>query len=319
MTISIIIPCYNVGMFLSETLESIISQTFRDFEVICIDDGSTDNSLEIIELYCKKDSRIKYITQPNSGVSTARNKGLLMPKSDFVCFIDGDDTIEPDFLFRLIHMYYQNEDIDLAICRYTRTMNPISTRSDDYKLMNKTQFIHDIHYEKTFTPQICCMLFRRSIIDNHNITFIEGCTRGEDREFFLKYVLNSNIIAYSVNILYHYREHPNSAMASLNPKSLTSIEASFRLYEYCKHLDAKIIKDFEIGYYSTIWKFVVLCYMNNQSEILCSITSKYDVSKIMKLLQNHPYRKDISLSSHIYTLSPQLFGFICRMIGRIKN
>ena len=93
--VSVIIAVYNVENFLEECLNSVINQTFDDIEIICVNDGSTDSSAEILDRFAQKDSRIKIITQPNGGLSKARNAGLKIASGKFVYFLDSDDYIEP--------------------------------------------------------------------------------------------------------------------------------------------------------------------------------------------------------------------------------
>ena len=99
--VSIIVPVYNVGKFLAKCLESLVGQTFKNIEIICINDGSTDNSLEILNSFAGKDERIILVNQPNQGVSKVRNCGLEMAKGKFLLFIDGDDYIASDFVEKL--------------------------------------------------------------------------------------------------------------------------------------------------------------------------------------------------------------------------
>ncbi len=115
--ISIIVPIYNIEKFLPRCLDSIMSQTYRDLEIILVDDGSTDSSGKIADRYAKKDSRIKVIHQVNSGVSVARNQGLDQATGDYIGFIDGDDYVEPDMyeiLMQIINEYH----VDIAHCGY---------------------------------------------------------------------------------------------------------------------------------------------------------------------------------------------------------
>lgn len=108
MKISVIIPVYNVEKYLSKCLNSLICQSFQDIEFICINDGSTDNSLNLLEQYALKDSRIKVITQPNKGPACARNKGLSIATGEYISFVDSDDFIENDAFERLIQSQKQN-------------------------------------------------------------------------------------------------------------------------------------------------------------------------------------------------------------------
>ena len=101
--VAIIIPVYNSSKFLRECIESVIAQTYENIEIILVNDGSTDDSLEIIELYSEKDERIRYCSTKNRGVSSARNIGLKMSESDKVVFVDSDDIITPNLVEILIN------------------------------------------------------------------------------------------------------------------------------------------------------------------------------------------------------------------------
>ena len=114
--VSIIVPVYNVARYLGECLDSIINQTLDDIEIICINDGSTDNSLEILEEYAKKDSRIWIFTIENSGLSLARNYGIKHANGKYVGFVDSDDYINETMFEKLYNSCEQN-DLDLAICK----------------------------------------------------------------------------------------------------------------------------------------------------------------------------------------------------------
>ena len=113
--ISVIIPVYNSELYLKECLDSVINQTYKKIEIICVDDGSTDHSLDILNFYQKKDSRIKVFTQENSGPSAARNKALDMAKGDYISFVDSDDFLKPDTYSTLIEYATQERSWDLII------------------------------------------------------------------------------------------------------------------------------------------------------------------------------------------------------------
>ena len=99
--ISIIVPCYNVEKYLPECLDSLLNQTFKYFEIICVNDGSNDSTLSILEKYSKKDSRIKIISQKNKGLSGARNTGIDAAKGDYIAFLDSDDWVDNNFYLKL--------------------------------------------------------------------------------------------------------------------------------------------------------------------------------------------------------------------------
>lgn len=115
VAISIVIPVYNIERYLNKCLDSITNQSFKEFEVICVNDGSKDKSLEILNQYAQKDSRIKIITQENSGSGSARNKGLENAKGKYVQFLDGDDYFEPEMLEKLYYLAEKHK-ADIAVC-----------------------------------------------------------------------------------------------------------------------------------------------------------------------------------------------------------
>ena len=110
--VSVIIPAYNAEKYLSETIQSVINQTYTDWELILVDDGSSDNTRKIAEKFTEKNNRIKYIYQTNSGVSTARNEGLKIIKGEFICFLDADDLWLPNNLKSRIEFLSKNKNID---------------------------------------------------------------------------------------------------------------------------------------------------------------------------------------------------------------
>lgn len=118
-TLSIIIPVYNKGNYLAKCLTSIIGQSYKNLEVILINDGSTDNSEEIAQRYQTIDQRIKVHTFPNSGVSAARNRGIAITQGEFILFIDADDWIEPDYLQRIMQ-HTEQEKADIYIWGITK-------------------------------------------------------------------------------------------------------------------------------------------------------------------------------------------------------
>ena len=113
--ISIVIPVYNIEKYIVECLDSILNQTFTDYEVICVNDGSKDSSLNILNAYAEQDSRIKVISQKNGGSGTARNNGLSLAKGKYVQFLDGDDYFEPEMLEKLYNLA-ENYNAEISVC-----------------------------------------------------------------------------------------------------------------------------------------------------------------------------------------------------------
>lgn len=179
--ISIIIPVYNVAKYLPECLDSILNQTFKDFEVICVNDGSKDNSLEILQYYQKKDSNIKVITKENGGAGSARNKGLDFAKGKYIQFLDGDDYFEPQMLEKLYNLA-EEYNADISVCssrkvddegNITESRNPNSPinldRTPFDKPFSKKNFPNEIFSLIGTMPWN--KLYRRDLIDKYNLRF----------------------------------------------------------------------------------------------------------------------------------------------------
>lgn len=131
--ISIIIPVYNAEKYLNMTLNSVLRQTFVDFEVICINDGSTDASWKILQEFSKKDNRIKIYTQENSGGSIARNNGLEKARGKYIAFLDNDDIYHPQYL-EILYKNIKDTDADVSCCSYIRFEG-----DNDYIFENKLE------------------------------------------------------------------------------------------------------------------------------------------------------------------------------------
>lgn len=174
--ISVIIPVYNVERFLSRCIESVLNQTYDDFEIICVNDGSPDNSAFILENYSQKDKRIKVITQKNQGLSMARNNGFENAVGEYVYFLDSDDAIHPQCLeiayltaekyeadlvnFR-IRSVKLNSVFDEKLCKKKIDFNHLDIKITDKPILLGT---HREKYKVDFSA--CCKLYRRSLLDN---------------------------------------------------------------------------------------------------------------------------------------------------------
>lgn len=209
--VSIIIPVYNVEQYISQCIESIFAQTYTDFELILINDGSTDKSGEICDNYAKKDSRIHVFHKKNGGVSSARNVGIEHATGEWINFIDSDDWISPDYLEKLM----QNTLIaDLTFWGFT-IHNPDDSQTT-YKPSEQSAYGRKniesvLAYLKQNQQQIEYLgytwnkLFKTSIIKEKNIRFIENLSTREDEVFTLSYANYINSIKVKSSLSYNYR------------------------------------------------------------------------------------------------------------------
>ena len=145
--ISVIIPCYNVEDFVEECLDSVINQTFEDMEIICINDGSTDNTLSILESYAKRDDRIKILNQNNQGLSASRNRALEMAKGEYIFFLDSDDYIELTTFEELIRLA-EEKCLDLIIFNLRNFDN--ETKEEQYDKYYDMPFLKEIVGDNVF-------------------------------------------------------------------------------------------------------------------------------------------------------------------------
>lgn len=192
MRFSIIIPTYNAEKTMNRCIDSILLQTFTDYEVIIINDGSTDKSLDIITYYTDIDKRIKYINQNNKGVSSARNEGILHSEGDYLVFIDSDDYIEPDYLENL-----SRSQADIVVCGY-KTFGKVVMRDAPKK--NKLYLGDDVknqltsNINKSYYRTPWCKAFKRVLFLDNKILYDTKIRFGEDTE------LNFRIVNYAKSL-----------------------------------------------------------------------------------------------------------------------
>ena len=214
--ISIIIPIYNSEKYLNRCLNSVLDQTFKDIEIICINDCSIDNSLKILKEYSKKDNRIKIIDLvKNCGVSNARNTGLNNVSSEFVCFLDSDDFLENDFCKSLLKSICVNES-DLACCGHRR-INILNTRLKPW-LPSESISMNPIDDIYLFTKHrnVTQKLFKTSIIRNNRINFSTTLNYMEDALFLVTYLTKCKKITSIKKALYNVQINPNSLCRNID-------------------------------------------------------------------------------------------------------
>ncbi len=212
--ISVIVPVYNVEAYISKCLDSIINQTFKDIEIICVNDGSTDGSRKILEEYKNKDERIKIIDKENGGLSSARNAGMKVATGNFLSFIDSDDWVELNMLEKLYdNITSLNTDISIcAVHLFDETKQTIDNSQSYFNLScfdetfdNKAFSFEDT---KPFIMDVCVMawnkLYRHSFIKECNAEFPDGLIF-EDGPFFFSIFFKTKRVSIVRDLLYFYR------------------------------------------------------------------------------------------------------------------
>lgn len=220
--VSVIAPVYKVEQYLHRCVDSILSQTFRDFELILVDDGSPDSCGVICDEYEIKDSRVKVLHIENGGVSRARNKGLDIAKGKYIAFCDSDDWWEPQLLERTVFLMESGE-WDWVSFQFQRVCDDGSVAPHQYHTGEKHVFSVDDKMEYMLREFLQCRygweiwarIFRADIIQDNQIRFCETCGNyAEDMGFCAKYLLCARSFLTIGDCLYNYYQRPNSMMAT---------------------------------------------------------------------------------------------------------
>ena len=244
MQLSIIVPVYNAERYLKASVNSILSQTFSDFELILVDDGSADKSGFICNELAGSDNRIRVLHKENSGVSDARNAGLDAAVGDYIGWVDSDDIIEPDMFEKLMHTAL-TENADIVQCEHDR----VDKIADEHKAFTyrkiSSRELIDTQYtlssgRKTNFLALWSKVFRRELFAG--LRFPSGRTH-EDHALMCRIVMNAKSIFVSEQVLYHYIKRDGSIITGFSPKKYRDIAAA--LYDnmiYLKPYDENLYK-----------------------------------------------------------------------------
>lgn len=236
--VSIIIPIYNVENYLKQCLDSVINQTLKEIEIICVEDCSTDNSLSILEEYAKSDSRIKAIkNEINKGLATVRNIAMAEATGEYIAFLDSDDYVDLSTYEKAYNLAKEN-DLDCVLFK-TSTVDDktgeIKDNLDYFALKPFEGFEKSVFNNKDtvdFTCNICVQvgskLLRKEFLQKHNITFPDGLIF-EDEPFFYNFYLNAEKISFLDENLYYYRVNREDSIIAKGGKSFGDIVEIFRL------------------------------------------------------------------------------------------
>jgi len=219
--VSIIIPVYNAEHYLASCIESVICQTYSNWELLLINDGSKDDSLSICKSYCEKDSRISVYSKKNSGVSDTRNFGIEKSRGEWVCFIDSDDTVEVDYLLKLVNGSNYLNDNQFALCGYRNVFINKGNESDqhtfakDYNSVGIVDALCMAERNNIINSPVC-KLFKKSILIDNKIRFDRTISYGEDHLFVLDYCMFVDRAFISDYVGYNYFHRGNDSLTSTN-------------------------------------------------------------------------------------------------------
>ena len=218
--ISIIIPVYNAARYLRECVDSILQQSFANFEIILIDDGSTDDSPQICDGYAACDQRVKVVHKPNAGVSAARNDGLDRARAEYITFVDSDDWVEAGYIQTLLN--YKQYDIVFFPHRFiygTGFTSEFKFREESGDATTMWGIVSNLKNNDThvnFYGYTWNKMFRREIIEKFHVRFVEGLRVSEDEVYTLDYCTHAQSIKVLPTCLYNYRVLSTGLTATKN-------------------------------------------------------------------------------------------------------
>ena len=277
--ISIIIPVYKVENYLDRCLKSVVNQTYRNLEIILIDDGSPDRCPEMCDSWAEKDNRIKVIHKQNAGVSAARNDGLAFANGELIGFVDSDDVIHPSMYEEMVN-YLASQECDLVSCSFTKfsTEDEINTdmEIDSYPKVTLTRddaikcsFEKD--KKENFINVVWTLLIRAEIAKS--VKFDCSMTNAEDTKFSFEVLMKTNRVGWLFAPFYMYYQNKNGAVASITSiKQVQCINLHYEIYlSVCKINDKALKKE---GY---------LCFLRNFSYFIFGV-EKQDLKKLRGLI-----------------------------------
>lgn len=326
--VSIIVPIYNVGNYLNRCFESLLAQTLADIEIIAINDGSTDNSLEIVNQYAAKDSRIKVIDKENGGVSSARNLGLKASNGAYIGFVDPDDWVAKEMYEEMYHTAI-SERSDIVMCSYIREFgshakkkqfnlpDKISYKDGDVQRKIMRRLVGPLN-EEVANPEfldawgtVWSKLYRSEIIKDHHLTFTNLNVIGtnEDSLFNIQAFYYTKTFTFINKFHYHYwRANETSVTTGYKPQLMEKWSTLYQLIE-----DFLTKNDLDNDFYVALNNRIS---MNTLGLGLNEISKSNKLSTVRKIKKINKILNDSVIKHAFYDLNMQHFPLIWKVFYR---
>lgn len=240
--VSILVPCYNCEKFLENCLNSLINQSYKNLEIVCVNDGSIDNTLEILNNFALKDKRIKVFNKENEkSISKTRNFLLQKANGKYLTWVDSDDWVEKNYILDMVNAM-ENENVDLVICGYQKDKK-INAKQKKikryYEIDNNIETLKKMIAMKPYLGYCWAKLYKTNIAKS--ILFDTDVNFSEDMLFNCKYLLVSKSSYYFNTSNYHYIQHKSSIMHSkIDENKLTILKSSEKIIELTKNVDNQL-------------------------------------------------------------------------------
>ncbi len=321
MRLSIIIPVYNVEQYLERCLQSVTSQNIpsNEYEIIVVNDGSTDSSEEIIKKATGYHHNIVFIDQPNSGVSSARNKGLDNARGEYILFIDSDDRIDENSISDLLDFAEKNKtdllQFENSIIRDKQVESPLPHHSRPILFETKEDYLKTCFFsQRIWHVEMWRFLFKRALIEDNGIRFNREISMGEDQLFSLQCISHAGKIGYTPQKVYNYLIRSGSAMTSFSHKhALSQLKSACEVKNLLSTI-SKTAGEFETLFYQRFINiFVIYQYIDrllskdviipNKLKIINNDIRSYNLDKLYYI----PYYKEGNKNVTIYNTSIKLY------------
>lgn len=227
LKVSVIIPLYNAGEFLKKCLDSVIAQTLTELEIIVINDGSKDNSDDVMQSYIKKEKRIKYVNRENRGVSATRNEGLKIALGEYVAFLDADDWVDNDF-YEKLYAKASESKADLVIAPHIVEVFEKSNVKNLNKEYTKDVYLTDL-LKGNVEGFVWNKLYKKDFLEVNKIKFPdkEELNYGEDQYFTTRVLVYANIVAFINGTYLHYRYNTGSLVHTYQKNLIADMETLY--------------------------------------------------------------------------------------------
>ncbi|MEE3427346.1 MAG: glycosyltransferase family 2 protein [Ruminococcus sp.] len=305
--LSVVIPVYNVEKYLKEALDSVVNQTYKNLQIILVDDGSTDSSGEICDLYAKQDNRITVIHQENAGAGAAKNAGLELVKGEYFSIIDSDDYIELNMYEKMLgYMESYRSDVVQCLFRNVFVNHKVDCnyliKSKDVRKVKRNKFLKEYLYDWKYAI-FANKVFKTSLLKD--IRFPVG--RKIDDEFFTyKLICNSKAIVNTKEVFYNYRMRKSSVMNNNSDERLIMdrVDCFIERYEYIKKYAAKLGEEYYIDLSDKILYYSKELTAN---KLLLQLAEKYPIKYNLTQKLSVYYRRSFTTNDELKTEENDVF------------
>lgn len=243
--ISVMIPAYNAERYIKECLESLKNQTYKNIEIVIVNDGSTDCTQSICEEYVSEDNRFRLVNQENGGEGAARNRGLQEAKGKYLCFVDADDHVYPEFIENMYKMQ-QEYQAGMVICGFTELKDNevINETSGEIQVMNQEVAMENLLKEDSFKGYVWNKMFDMDIIRKNQLQFDVSLAVWTDVLFVFQYLLDVEKVVFNPTPMYYYIYVPSSASHAAN--HLLGVEKAYSAIRAKEQMISRIPIEYDL-------------------------------------------------------------------------